>query len=201
MLQVGRRWMMVWRKRIVGSLAQHIVTTTSIRLGQRLLAHGRPSLISSVIHMRMRELWAALLWRHVASVRSRRRRDRRHAVPRHERLRLWVESVPVEAARNGVLAFGVVRINVGRKGAIGIRNSARWWRRSRPGLVRALVEAWWRRRRRLPCMRLWSWRLHGRAVRPRRDAGHWGLITRLTGRLGILESRQYETSTNETGMA
>lgn len=117
MLHGGRR-VMVWRERVIRSLAHHAVST----VGVRLLSHWRSVWISGIAHVVRHELRAALLRRHVI-VRPRRRRHRSHAVTRDERLCLWVEGMPIEAARDRVLALRVMGINVGRKSAISVGDS------------------------------------------------------------------------------
>lgn len=191
----GRRWVVVWRERIVRSLPQHVVSAAGIRR----LAHGWPCLVASVVHVWWCKLRAPLLRWHIGIVRPRSRRHRRHAVPWHKGLRLWIEGVPVEAARDGMLALGIMWIDVDRKRSVCIRDSTSWCGGSGPRLIRALVEAWWwrrRRRRLLPPMWLWGRRLHRRTIRPWSYRGHRRLIARLARGLGILLGRQRVVHSN-----
>lgn len=156
--------MVVGRERVVRSLAHHVVSPVAIRR----LAHGWTSLVSRIIHVRRRELRTALLRWHIAIVWSRGWWHRRHAIARYEGLRFWVEGVPVEAARDRMLALRIMGISIRRKSSICIRNSC-MCHRTGPRLVRALVEAG---RRLLPTMlrlrlrlRLRWRRLHGGPVR------------------------------------
>lgn len=181
----GRR--MIRRERVVGSLSHHVIST---RVAIQRLSHGRrTSLVSSVGKVRRRNLRTSLL-RSITIVGARRGRHGRHrwhAVARHERLCLGVESMTVKAPRDGVLALWIVWISVGRKSTVSVGYAwcARW---CGPGLIRALIEAGWRRRRLrlLPTMLRWWRTLHGLHIRCRRHGIHWRLVPWWTWWLGIL---------------
>lgn len=106
----------------VGPLSHHVVSTTAIRGLIHRSPYGRPSLVTGVVHVLCSKLRAALLRCHVVAVRRPWRWCRGwHAIARHKRLRLRVEGVSVEAARDRVLALRVVGISVDRKRTEGIR--------------------------------------------------------------------------------
>lgn len=115
-----RMWrrMVVGRQRIVGALTHHIVATVAVRR----LGHGWSGLVSSVVQVRMSELWAALLRWHVSGIWTRGWRHRGHATARDERLCLGIKCVTVEAPRNWVLALWVMGVSVGRQSPVRIWN-------------------------------------------------------------------------------
>lgn len=179
-LRMWRRVVIGWQG-VVRALAHHIVSTVAIRR----LGHGWSGLVSSVVQVRVGELWAALLGWQVSGVWARWWWHRGHATARHERLCLRVECVTVEAPRNRVLALWVMGISIGRQSPVSIWNS--WlggWGGSR--LVRALVESGRRDRRLLPSMLGLRLRLNRRPVRSRSHGIHGRLVARLTWRLRVL---------------
>lgn len=175
------RWSMIGRKGVVRSLAHHVVP---IRVAIRRLAHRRTCLVARVVEVRGRDLRAPLRRWSIATVRARWRLHWSHPITGNKRLRLGIERVTVEAARDGVLALWVTGIDVGREGTICVGYTVRsHWRGSR--LVRARIEAGGL----LPSALRLRWALHRWSVWCRRHLIHRRLITRWTGRLGILWRR------------
>lgn len=179
-----RRVLHVWRRGMIGregvvrSLTHHVVP---IRVAIRRLTHRRTCLVARVVEVRGRDLRATLLRWSIATIRPRRRLHWSHPITGNKRLRLGIERVTVEAARDGVLALGVAGIDVGWEGTISVGYPV-WshWRGSR--LVRARIEAGGLLP---PALRL-GWALHRWSVRCGRHLIHRRLVTRWTGRLGIL---------------
>lgn len=141
-----RRWMMIWRERVVRvvrSLSHHIVSAIAVGRLAHGGAHGRTCLVARVIHVWSGELRTTLLLRrHIAVVRSSGWRHGRHASTWYKGLRLRVEGVSIEAARNWMLTLRVMGVNIRRKSSKCIRYPC-LCRGSRPGLIRALIERWW----------------------------------------------------------
>lgn len=175
------RWSMIGREGVVRSLTHHVVP---IRVAIRRLAHRRTCLVARVVEVRGRDLRATLLGWPIAIIRPRWRLHRSHPITGNKRLRLGIERVTVEAARDGVLALRVTGIDVGWEGTISVGYTV-WshWRGSR--LVRARVEAGGL----LPSALRLRWALHRWSVWCGRHLIHRRLITRWTGRLGILSRR------------
>lgn len=100
----------------VGPLSHHVVSAVSIRWLAHRRTHWRPGLVPRrVVHVLRSDLRTALLRRHVVIVGTLRWRHGRHAITWYKGLRLGIEGVSVEAARDGVLALRVVGVNVDGK--------------------------------------------------------------------------------------
>lgn len=176
-LNVGWR-SMIGREGVVRPLTHHVVP---IRVAVRRLTHRRTCLVARVVEVRRRDLWAPLLRGPVATIRPRRRLHWSHPVAGHKRLRLGVECVTVEAARDGMLALWVTGIDVGWERTISVGDPV-WSHWRSPRLVRARVEAG---RLLPPALRL-RWTLHGWSVWCGRHLIHRRLVARRARRLGIL---------------
>lgn len=169
---------MVSREGVVRSLTHHVVP---IRVAVRRLTHRRTCLVARVVKVRRRDLRTPLLRWSVGTIRPRRRLHWSHPVAGYERLRLGVERVTVEAARDGMLALRITGVDVDWEGTISVRDPIwRHWRGSR--LVRARVEAG----RLLPSTLRLGWTLHGWSVWCGRHLIHRRLVTWWAWRLGIL---------------
>lgn len=176
-LHVGWR-SMIGRQGVVRPLTHHVVP---IRVAVRRLTHRRTCLVAWVVEVRRRDLRAPLLRWSIATIRPRRRLHWAHPAAGHKRLRLGVECVAVEAARDGMLALWVTRIDVGWEGTISVGDPIwSYWRG--PRLVRARIEA----RRLLPPVLRLRWTLHGWSIWCGRHLIHRRLVTRRARRLGIL---------------
>lgn len=173
-----RRRSMIGREGVVRPLTHHVV---SIRVAVWRLTHGRTCLVVRVVEVRRCDLWAPLLRGPIATIRPRRRLHWSHPVAGHKRLRLGVECVTVEAARDGMLALWVTGVDVGWEGTISVGDPI-WSHWRGPRLVRARVEAG---RLLPPALRL-RWTLHGWSVGCGRHLIHRRLVARRAGRLGIL---------------
>lgn len=129
------RWTGVRREGVVRPLSHHAISVSIT--GIRGLAHWWSCLIAVVVHVLWCNLRAALLLRRYESVIISTRGWRWHgwqAVARHEGLSPRIEGT-VETARNRMLAFWVIGVNIDWKSTKSIRYAARS-RWCGPGLVR-----------------------------------------------------------------
>lgn len=95
-------------ERLVGTLTAHAIAWCATHVGL-----GRCRSVPVIVHMRRTYLRATMWTAHTVG----RHRWLRvvHPVTRDERLRFGVESVAVIAARNRMLAFRVMRIDINRQ--------------------------------------------------------------------------------------
>lgn len=131
-LHVGWRGM-IRREGVVRSLSHHVV---AIRVAVGRLAHGRASLVVRVVKVRRRDLRAALLRWPITTVRAGGRLHWPHPVAWYKRLRLGVEGMTVETARDRMLALWITGVGVDWEGAISVGDPI-WSHRRGPRLVRA----------------------------------------------------------------